>query len=573
MPRFLLSLLALFLIAGSDAIRAQNSTTGVTANVLIRRVPVGEFGTLFVKVSSGDAVVPESIPANGLEIRASGSQSNFAIENGVRTFATTYIYRFRGNTPGKYTIPPIELTIQGQAYSTAAIEIEIFKPDPNEEKSNPTRDQFAKLELSKDEFYVNELIPFTVTAYVRGRNAISQVVSPSISHESFVIKPFREVRTDGGELGNTYYSSAVIDSHLFALKPGSHRLGPGEIGVRVLDSRGGGGFLSIFPRTVMRELATDAVDVSVKPLPVDAPASFTGGVGSFELSVMPSTTEVAIGDPISMEFEVKGVGNLRTMAAPRFSIQQTGIWKTYDPSKTLTDEEDSDGFKKGRALFSQVIIPEARVDTIPSYELTYFDPSTGEYVTRKTVPIPIVMTAVQRVTPTTAASFPAGGDLAAGTATTMKPVAEYNDILYIRTGPPRWLGEVRPGATGPLFTLVQSILSLAFFGVLGIGAARWIGWFRNERSKADPVLTFVQSLKRLPKNGATRHGFYHAVSTSILLWKAEHPDAVPEMTAVVDRVSGRCETQLYGGKKSGDERVPDAEAEEIRSIIRRLPRK
>lgn len=573
MPRFYLSLVALFLIAGSDVIRAQSSDSGVTANVLTRRVAVGEFGTLFLKVSSGDAVVPERIAAEGLDIVASGSQSNFTIQNGARAFATTYIYRFRGNTPGKYTIPSVDLTVQGQKYSTAAIEIEIFKPDPNEEKSNPTREQFAKLELNKDEFYVNELVPFTVTAYVRGRNSISQVVSPTLAHESFVIKSFREVRTDGGELGNTYYSSAVIDSHLFALKPGSHRLGPGEIGVRVLDTRRGGGFLSIFPRAVLRELATNAVDVTVKPLPVNAPASFTGGVGDFELSVVPSTTEVAIGDPISMEFKVEGVGNLRTMSAPKFSVQQTGIWKTYDPSKTLTDEEDSDGFKKGRALFSQVIIPEARVDNIPPYELTYFDPSSGEYVTRKTEPIPIVMKAGQSVAPVSEVSSPAGNEFTADRVPATKPVAEYNDILYIRTGTPRWLGEVRPGATGTVFTVVQSLFSIAFFTVLGIGGARWISRFRSERSSASPVETFAQSLKRLPKNGASRHDLYHAVATSIMLWKAEHPDAEPKVMEVIGRVFDRCNTQLYGGKKNGDERIPDAEAEEIRSIIHRLPRK
>ncbi len=572
MPRYLVSLFLLALVAGiADA---QNSTTSVSANVLTSRVPVGEFGTLFVKVTNGDATVPERIPVDGLEVLASGSQSNFSIDNGVQNFSTTYIYRFRSDTPGKYVIPSIELSVRGDSHETSPIEVEIFAPDPNEERSNPTREQFAKLELSKDEFYASELVPFTITAYVRGRNSISQVVSPSLSHESFVIKPFRDVRTDGGELGNTYYSSAVIDSHLFALKPGTHRLGPGKIGVRVLDTRGGGGFLTIFPRTVMRELATNTASVTVKPLPNGAPASFTGGVGNFELSVTPSTKEVAIGDPISMEFQVEGVGNLQTMAAPNFSIPQTGVWKTYEANKTLTPEEDSDGFRKGRVLFSQVIIPEARVDKIPAYELTFFDPSTGEYVTRKTDPIPIVMTAAQSsVAPMQETGPSDSNDLTSDAPVAAKPRPEYNDVLHIRTGPPRWLGELRPGSTGTSFTIAQIIFSVTFFTILGIGAARWISWFRNERSNSEAILTFAQSLKRLPKNDTSRREFYQGVSTSLMLWKAEHHDAPAKVIDIVDRLSDRCDFQLYGGKRNGEENLTEAEAEEIRSVLHRLPRK
>lgn len=572
MSRLFLNFLLFFSVVGATS--AQNASTSVSANVLTKRVAVGEFGTMFLKVTNGDAVVPEKIAAQGLEVLASGSQSNFSIENGVQTFSTTYIYRFRGNTPGTYTIPEVELTVRGQPYKTSPVEVEIFRPDPAAEAANPTRDQFAKIELSNDEFYVNELVPFTITAYVRGRNSINQIVSPSLSHESFVIKPFRDVRTDGGELGNTYYSSAVIDSHLFSLKAGTHRLGPGKIGVRVMDTRGGGGFLSVFPRTVMKELATNSVEVKVKPLPNGAPASFTGGVGNFELSVSPSTTEVAVGDPISMDFVVTGVGNLQTMAAPKLSVPQTGIWKTYDPNKTLNDEDNSDGFREGRASFSQVIIPEARVDKIPAYELSYFDPSLGEYVTRRTDPIPITMTAAQStVVTTTEVGDSDEPDEPLDVPKAAKPSPQYNDVLHIRTGPARWLADVRPGATGPLYTFVQVVFSLAFFTIIGIGAARWIGWFRSERAGSTPVLTFAQSLKRLPKAGATRREFYHSVSTSVMLWKSEHHDAPPKVNEIVERITDRCDTHLYGGKKNGAEIVSEAEAEEIRSILHRLPRK
>ncbi|MEX2580455.1 MAG: BatD family protein [Verrucomicrobiales bacterium] len=575
MPRFFPSLLAFCLAFANGPLDAQQSgDSKVSANVLTDRVAVGEFGTLIIKVTGGETAAPEGVATEGLEIVKSGSQSSITIADGKQSLVTSHFYRFRGNEPGAYEIPPVELSVRGESVTTKSIPVEIFERSPEDEARSPTREFFAKLEVSRDEFYVNEIVPFNITAYVRGRNAISQVLSPTLDHESFVSKGFRDVRTDGGDMGNTYYSSAVIDSHLFALKPGRHRLGPGELGVRILDSRGGFG-LSIFPRTVTRELSTDVVDVTVKPLPNGAPASFTGGVGYFELSAKASATEVNLGDPVSMEIEVKGVGNLRTLGPPAFSVPQKGIWKTYEASKTLEDEDESDGFKPGRAVFSQVIIPEAKVGEIPAYELAFFDPDTEQYVTRHTEPIPISISvnADRNRSAPAAISFPPNAEAGESFERAETPTASYSDMLHIRTGRPRWVAEAELSSTGLPFLVAQILFSLGLFTILGIGAARGIARVRSARSDAAPILTFAQSLKRLPKAGTTRREFYRAASTSLMLWKSEHPEAPGEVHDVVARVSERCEAYLYGGSEDGTEPVSKPEVEEFRSILHRLPRR
>ncbi len=562
--------------AGLSLLIAQEpGIPSVSVNVLSNRVAAGEIGQFIIKLSNGDADMPQQLSAPGLIIEKSGSQSAINIINGVKSMETTYFYRFRGDAPGTYTIPEFEVVINGKPFKTRTIEITVVERDQTQVELDATKPYFAKLEVSKDEFYVNEIVPFTLTTYVRGRNSISDVTAPKLTHESFVFKGFREVRTDGADVGNTFYSSAVIPSTFFALKPGDHRLGPAEIVVRVLDSGSGfGGLSSFFQRTVPREMVTNTANVKVKPLPAGAPASFTGGIGIFEIAVKASTTAVGIGDPISMDFEVTGIGNLRTMSAPMFEIPQTGIWRSYEANKELSDENDSDGFNIGRVQFSQVIIPEAKTKAIPTFVLTYFDPVKSEYVTLRTDPIPLTVTSDPSSTSPVATRAPGSGDAApAGPLVpAIKPTPAYHDVMHIHVGPAHWVaaaGGVQPGL---VFYFVQTILSILFFTVTGFGAVRWVRAARLKRGNEAATVPFSRQLRQLPSTGSPRREYFRAVSVALSQWSTEHPDAPGEVSRVIERISDRCASVLYSGMTEPDTPVSESEVAEFTGLLNKLLR-
>lgn len=570
--RFLL--LTLLLLPGLHSLVAQGAgQPSVSVNVLNNRVPLGEIGQLIIKVTNSDAQMPRTVDAPGLEVVFSGEQSSIKIVNGISSAETNYFYRFSGNSVGTFTIPAFEIQVKNQPMMTPPVEIIIYERDQTSAGLDATKPYFGKLELSKDEFYVNEIVPFTLSAYVRGRGAISDVTNAKLENASFVIKSFREVRTDGAEMGNVYYSSAVIPSTLFALKPGQHRLGPAEIGVRALDADSGFGLSAFFRSNTPREMVTNTVNVTVKPLPDSAPASFTGGVGVFEIAATASTTAVNVGDPISMEFFVSGTGNLRTMTAPDFGIPQTGIWKSYEANKELNDQTDSDGFKKGQVKFSRVIIPEAKVSEIPSFTLSYFDPAKAEYVTLRTDPIPITVTQDRSDEAPLAIQFPTGGNAADTSPAAKKPVPGFNDVLHIRTGPPRWVATAGGSKPGKIFYGVQLLLALVFCTVLGSGVVRWARARQVARSQRQIHPPFAEALKRLPRAGSPRGEFYEAVSGAIRQWRREHPDPAPELTRAVDHVSERCSTVLYSGMGETNTPVSAAEVAEFESILKKLPRR
>jgi hypothetical protein len=275
-----------------------------------------------------------------------------------------------------------------------------------------------------------------------------------------------------------------------------------------------------------------------------------------------------VGVPLTVDFEVTGIGNLRTMGAPVFSVPQKGIWKTYEPNKTLNEEEDSDGFRTGKVRFSQVLIPEVRAESIPEFQLSFFDPVKEQYTTLKAGPFPVT---IAEARPSDAATtvVPAAGTAA---APAKRPEPSFDDILHIRTTAPRWLAEAPSGRPGLLFWIVQAVFSIVFCTITGFGAARWIAARRDRAIEPVTSLPFAKAIKRIPRPGAPRREFFRAVSEALAAWKREHRDAPPQVLEILAKVSDRCDAVLYSGQSEPDTPVSPSEAEEFVSLLNRLSR-
>lgn len=557
----------------SMTVAQEESRYSLSASLANPRIAVGEVGALELKAIGGEPdSFPRSIDVPGLRVTYTGSQfheDSTVTNNQIRLrLVYTYYYTIEALAEGEYTIPSISTTIKGEPVASDPLEIRVGKSDTG--SVSPTGSKFARLTVPEQDLYVNQLFPVDANIYVLGRNSINGVSDAELTHESFVIRRFEQLDIGAVELRGDVYSTARLPTRLFALKAGDHRLGPAEFKVKLYESNTR--FPSLFTQLKVRSVNSDAVRLTVLPLPAGAPESFSGGVGAFEMESTVSPRNLKVGDPISLEFEVFGAGNLETMGAPIIPGLDSKIWKTYDAKKDV--KKDSDGINPGRVLFSQILIPLREVDEIPSFELTFFDPEHRQYVTRRSLPTQIT------VTPDNGPPPRMGGDQAGFTrqesgfsaAPAVSPTAQYPDILHIRPGIPRFTPYSGTG-TGVFLAITNSLLAILFLGLAGFGVRRRL-MARSAGRRIAPKPQAFRDVAPSVKGGLNRGDFFQRALHAFTLFEEENREASGDICDLVASLKGRCEEALYsGGQQKLDEPVTSEESREIIKVVRKLASK
>jgi hypothetical protein len=124
----------------------------------------------------------------------------------------------------------------------------------------------------------------------------------------------------------------------------------------------------------------------VKQIPANrTPESFAGAVGSgFSLTVSADRTVVKVGEPIALNFELRGDGNLETAALPRLDAE--GLLPST--SFRVADGEIPGRFEDGAKRFTAMVrVLDPGVHEIPALEYSWFDPTTEQFQSTKSRPI------------------------------------------------------------------------------------------------------------------------------------------------------------------------------------------
>ncbi len=572
MSRIVCFFLALAAAAVPDSTGAQDGAS-FTAMVANPRIPLGEVGALELKVVGGEPeMVPRTIEVPGLEITYSGKQfhEQSTVINGRASIKLihTYYYRIEGDQPGEYEIPSLSVTVNGETLRSSPVKLQIL--GQNSLKLSSAGPRFGILSVPKTDIYVNEIVPVDASVYVEGRHSIHSVNGAELKHESFVIKRFQKVDTEVVDIRAGIYTRARLPTTIFALKPGTHELGPASITVKVVENSSRFSMPSFFTQLRLRTVRSDAVGLNVRPLPSGAPDSFSGGVGSFEMEAQANPTRVKVGDPISLQFTIRGTGNFETMGAPIMPDLDPAVWKTYDPKKELRTE--SDGTSQGLCEFSQVLIPLKEVDEIPPFELTFFDPAVDQYVTRRTLPTRLV---VEPDNSPTVAGMPVGpsmGGTGGGSVSAPVPSAEFPDILHIRKDRPRWRSYSASGRPPVVTWLTNAVLGVLFFGLIGVSTYRRMRRARAEKPRETGPVTF-RAAAAVIRPGMERARFYRASRQALELWERENRDAPEDVRRVVRELKEKSETVLYGERgETLSAQTSVEEADRFLKVIQRLNR-
>lgn len=155
-------------------------------------------------------------------------------------------------------------------------------------------------------------------------------------------------------------------------------------------------------------LASDPIELNVRPLPDRAPPSFSGAVGSFSLRADVASDTVRVGGAVRLNVTIRGSGNIATIQPPE--IEVPGAFQVYDP-KVKTDLDRGGARIRGTKTFTYILVPgDNGRYTLPPIQFAYFNPAAQSYDVLQTASLPIQVTgdAAPAALGTTGAGLPVG---------------------------------------------------------------------------------------------------------------------------------------------------------------------
>ena len=412
---------AVFALMCAYAAAAQNSFT-VDAPAVVSTDEI--FRVVFTATYESGKISDFTPPSfEGFEVLAGPVQStstNYQNINGQSstTHTRSYTYTVRVVQEGKVTVPTASIKIGKDTYTTDPKTVEAVKgqvPDGGSSSAGQRAgdDLRLRVSVSKTRVVVGEPVIVTLKLYVQS-SAISgfeDVRFPTFdgfwSQEIDAPQNIQFVRENYD--GQIYNAALLRRYMLLPQQTGTLTIEPSELVCLLQIQAEQTGPRSIFDdffssyQTIRKRVASEPVTINVSALPAGAPASFTGGVGSFRLSAGFDSDSVAAHEATSLKITISGTGNINLVDAPKLRLPAD--FESYDVRKTENITTGASG-STGTLTFEYPFIPRApgTFDLEP-VEFTYYDIDAGRYRTLSSGPLSLK---VGEGTRTDAAVIPSG---------------------------------------------------------------------------------------------------------------------------------------------------------------------
>ncbi len=489
--------IAVFVALACSPFAFSDSPT-VTAVLSNSETAVGETVELQIKViGPGDARPPEEISIDGLEIHATGQSRQFEIHNFTTSSSVTYSYTILPLRAGKFTIPPQIVRAGGSLLRTPELTLNVADSPGRSSNARPSRGTqsqsvrasdlvFAELIVPKKTAYVGEIVPVQIRMGFDPRVRPRLIELPEITGQGFTAQKLQESGQNSETINGRPYDVVSYKTAIAAARAGKFKVGPVKAKAQVLVPRARSAprprsrspfdlfdlddpfsdpfFSNPFGQMGERrevEIKSEPVALEVKPLPPNAPPSFSGAIGNFTMTTDAKPNSVQVGDPITVTSAISGRGNFDRVNAP--VIEDERGWHKYPPSSKF--KQDDEVGISGTKTFETVLSPNEKKQNLPLLAFSYFDPVKEQYVTVRSEPIAISVqggAAAANVAATQPGSPPPA--TATRPAPTAQSTAKPQDILYQLTERPRATESFAPIYTRRVFWGAQVIPFLALIG-------------------------------------------------------------------------------------------------------------
>lgn len=348
--------------------------TGIELIVEPTEVSVNQTIIITLKYNK-DGNIIEKLPSNFIKGYDIQSFSQFVMDNRTGKIEQEFVDQFSGafTKPGNYKIGPYILRSGNKSYHTKTILVKVTNgPIPSTEDFS--RDQlksqaFGIIERSAEKIYEGEPLILTARAYSKDRTVASPVLRRPYQvnrvvdmHQLMVSESWEELTVKGKKFQSISFE-------------------------RKLMFPTGSGFLEIKPYELFLPFArsneiiqSNVPRIEVIPLPGNAPKSFIGAVGKFDVSQTVETKKLKEGDVFSLDVVVSGSGNLHNIEKPRLNLSH-GMVIYGDPTITEDYIFTTKG-AEGKVTFSfNIQVTKEGNQGINPVTISYFDPEKEVYIT------------------------------------------------------------------------------------------------------------------------------------------------------------------------------------------------
>lgn len=377
----LLALLLLLLPAIADEPRVSGSLSSATASV-------GESVEYTLTVRGGRPDPEPAFPSmDGLDEQGVGQSSSTIISGGSVNHTVTYTFRVVPRREGNFTIPPIDVTVEGRKMKTQEATLKVT---PGEKAMTAGDFAFGEIHLSKNTAYVGEDVPIEFYYYLDQSARWNANQAPNLTGDGFTARRVIQSGNSEVEVGGKSYARLTLRTVITPSKAGKFSLGPAimKFGYSKQEKRLYTPFGPGFSSPQELDVSAPAVDLEVKPLPVEGrPKDFTGAIGKFEFRAQGQPAQIKFGEPVSMILSITGRGNFERISAP--PLADPAGWRTYPPEDKFQPNDQLE--LAGTKQFTVSVVPEVKKDTMPVFSFSYFDPETAKYVTITSQAAPLTM--------------------------------------------------------------------------------------------------------------------------------------------------------------------------------------
>ena len=600
---------------------ARADSPSVTAVLNSSEAALGETVHLEIRVAGAHgADAPENIMVDGLEIRRTGTSQRIEMNNLNLTSSVIYDYTVMPLRAGRFTIPPQTIRVGNNSLRTPALTLNVADAPGRSSGARPGRDAaaasasslvFAELIVPSKTAYVGEIVPVQIRMGFDPRVRPRLVEPPEITGQGFTAQKLQQSGENTETISGRPYEVVTFKTAIAAARAGKFEIGPVKAKAQVVVPRRQSAprsrprspfdlldqddpfsdpfFSNPFSQRGERrdvEIKSEPVALEVKPLPKNAPPSFSGAIGNFTMTTDAKPKTVQVGDPITITSTISGRGNFDRVNAP--VIEDERGWHKYPPSSKF--KQDDEVGLSGTKTFEMVLSPNDKKQGLPLLAFSYFDPVKEQYVTLHSESIPINVQGGAAVAQNAGAAQSAAPTPSTGTARPPVPTAtKQQDILYQLTERSRAAESFAPIYTQRVFWAAELIPLLALIGFAGWKIRRT----RIDNREAQRVAALrheaTDLMHKLHRNDVSPREYYAEASRVVRLKAAMasgnrriDPNMVDVETAAetfklnsdsrdrLRRLFEQSDEWQYSGAHNGPGRVSPESRREVLELIENL---